>query len=182
MNEKRKEHRLRANLAIKLGWGLEKELLARTENISRLGTYVELPKEIPAGQTVGITLELPAYTQDPSLIGDVSCKGTVFRASPVREIEGQRWYGMGIFFTDFDDAADKQKVSAFVDHLIAREEQEVKEGLRRRKEKGAAYLDAKQKKGMDARQDEFQKEALGLLQQISSRLDAIERQLNSRKK
>ena len=39
MNEKRKEHRLRANLAIKLTWGKEKELLARTENISRLGTY-----------------------------------------------------------------------------------------------------------------------------------------------
>jgi hypothetical protein len=66
--------------------------------------------------------------------------------------------------------------------LIAREEQDVKEGLKRRKEKGAAHLDAKHKKGMAAGQDEFQKEALGLLQQISSRLDAIERQLDSKKK
>jgi hypothetical protein len=100
----------------------------------------------------------------------------------VRETDGKQWYGMGIFFTDFTDPEDKQKVSSFVDHLIAREEQEVKEGLKRRKEKGAAYLDAKQKKGLAARQDEFQKEALGLLQQISSRLDAIERQLKSGKK
>jgi hypothetical protein len=182
MNEKRKEHRLRANLAIKLTWGKEKELLARTENISRLGTYVVLSKEIPAGQAVGITLELPAYTQDPSFIGDVTCTGTVFRASPVRQIEGEQWYGMGIFFTDFEGPADKQKVSAFVDHLIAREEQDVKEGLKRRKEKGAAYLDARHKKDIDAGQDEFQKETLGLLQQISSRLDAIERQLKPPKK
>jgi len=182
MNEKRKEHRLRANLAIKLAVGKDRELLARTENISRLGTYVMLSKEIPAGQAVGITLELPAYTQDPSLIGDVSCTGTVFRASPVREIDGKQWYGMGIFFTDFADPEDKQKVSAFVDHLIEREEQDIKEGLKRRKEKEAAYLDARHKKDVAAGQDEFQKEALGLLQQISGRLDAIERQLNSRKK
>ena len=182
MSEKRKEHRLRANMPITIVWGKEKALRGRTENISRLGSFVELDKQIPAGQIVGIILELPAYTQDISLTGRVTCSGTVFRSIPLREIDGVPVYGLGIFFTDFANSSDKDKISAYVDHLLAAEEQGIKDGLKRRKEKASAHLGAAEKKNLIARQDEFQKEALGLLQQISSRLDAIERKLNSKKK
>lgn len=182
MSEKRKEHRLKANMPIQVSCGPGKELRGRTENISRLGTYVELSQEIPAGQTVDIILELPAYTQDNSLTGEVRCEGTVFRSNPVRTADGKQWYGLGIFFTDFAGLRDKEKVSAFVDHLIITEEQEIKEGLKRRKEKETAHLGAAEKKDLIARQDEFQKEALDLLKQISSRLEALARGLRARKK
>jgi hypothetical protein len=182
MNEKRKEHRLKANIPVKLSFGNNDELVARTENISRLGTYVELPREVPAGKNIVITLELPAYTQDASLIGDVSCSGTVFRSNRVRLIDGSERWGTGIFFTDFQSLSDRQKVSFYVDHLIAKEEEEIKEGLKRRKAKETAHLSARQIEGAGRKQEAFQKEALGLLHDISSRLDAIERKLKVLKK
>ena len=181
MHEQRKEHRLRANMPITITYG-GAALTSRTENISRLGTYVESPTEIPSGQTVDVILELPAYTQDTSLTGEVRSKGTVFRSSPVREFEGRQWYGLGIFFTEFASGRDRDKVSSYVDHLIATEEQEIKEGLKRRKEKKASLLGARQQDHLLARQEEFQKEALTLLKQISSRLDALAASLNSLKK
>jgi hypothetical protein len=182
MSEKRKEHRLKANMPIQVSCGQGKALRGRTENISRLGTYVELPQEIAAGQTVDLVLELPAYTRDVSLTGEVRCEGTVFRSSPVRVIDGRQWYGLGIFFTDFASLRDKENISAYVDHLIGAEEQEIKEGLKRRKEKESAHAGAAGKKEAASRQDEFQKEALGLLQQISSRLEALARELRASKK
>ena len=182
MSEKRKEHRLRANMPIQIVYGSGMELRGRTENISRLGTYVELPQDIPAGQSVSLVLELPAYTRDASLTGEVRCGGTVFRTNPLRSAEGQQWYGVGIFFTDFPDPRDKEKVSTFVDHLIVEEEQEIKEGLKRRKEKESAHFASAEKKDLAERRDEFQKEALDLLKQISTRLEALARELRARKK
>jgi hypothetical protein len=182
MNEKRKEHRLRATMPIKIIDDSGQAVLGRTENISRLGTYVESPKEIPSGQTVDIVLELPAYTQDTSLIGEVRCEGTVFRSSLIRESEGRKLFGLGIFFTDFAGSSDKDKVSSYVDHLIVTEEQEIKEGLKRRKERRAVQHDVRQTEGLIARQEEFQKEALELLKQIASRLEKLTATLNARKK
>ena len=169
-------------MPVTLVWGKEKGLIGRTDNISRLGAFVELNKQIPAGEAVGLTLELPAYTQDISVTGGVSCSGTVFRSSPLRERDGVQLYGLGIFFTDFASSRDKEKVSAFVDHLILTEEQDIKEGLKRRKEKELAHQEAADKKSSIARQDEFQKEALGLLRQISTRLEALAHEFRSRKK
>jgi len=180
MSEKRKEHRLRANIPITIAWGKEKGLSGRTSNISRLGSYVELDKQIPNGQVVGITLKLPAYTQDISLTGTVSCSGTVFRSSPLREIDGVQFYGLGIFFTDFPSLRDKEKISAYIDYLIATEEQGIKEGLKRRKEKETVQFSVRRKENTTARQAEFQKEALALLQQISSRLEALASELRAR--
>ena len=182
MSEKRKEHRLKANIPIRISGGSGRELRGRTGNISRLGTYVESPEDLPAGQTVDMVLEIPAYTRDTSLTGEVRCEGTVFRSSPVRSAAGGQSYGLGIFFTDFAGLRDKEKVSLFVDHLIVMEEKEIKEGLKHRKEKELAHREAADKKSLLARQDEFQKEALGLLQQISSRLEALVHELRAGKK
>jgi hypothetical protein len=177
MSEKRKEHRLRANMPIKLAWEKEKGLLGTTGNISRLGTYVELDRQIPSGQAVELILELPAYTHDISLIGDVSCSGTVFRSSPLRQSENEQRFGLGIFFTDFASPRDKDKISAYVDHLIRMEEQDIKEGLRRRKDREESHEGGRRKEGSARRQEDFQNEALALLKQISSRLDALARSL-----
>jgi len=182
MSEKRKEHRLRANIPVILSWGKEKGLQGRTENISRLGAFVELNKQVPAGATVGITLAIPAYTQDISLAGNASCSGTVFRSSPLGEIDGAPLYGVGVFFTDFAGPRDKDKISAFVDHLIREEERGIREGLRRRKEKETVHLAARRKESAAARQEDFQKEALTLLKEIARRLDDLGRTFNARKK
>ena len=182
MSEKRKEHRLRANIPVRISCGREKDLSGRTDNISRLGAFVELGQEIPTGQSIRITLEMPAYTQDDSLLGDASCMGTVFRSSLLRETGSERVYGTGIFFTDFATPGDKDKISAYVDYLIELEQQGIKEGLKRRKEKDVAHRKTRQDQSSAARQAEFQKETLALLHQISSRLDDLARLLDERKR
>jgi hypothetical protein len=182
MNEKRKEHRLKVNMPIRIVSESGAELRGRTENISRLGTLMESPAELAAGQTVKIVLELPPYTPDTSLTGEVMCEGTVFRSSTLRVAGGGQLYGLGIFFTDFASLRDKEKVSAFVDHLIAIEEQEIREGHRRRKEKELAHTGAAEKKDLATRQDKFQKEALDLLRRISGRLETLARDLRAGKK
>ncbi len=103
MNEKRREHRLKANLPIRIISSNNTEILCSTENISRLGTYLEIDREVPAGENVDITLELPAYTQDLALAGELRCKGSVFRCNLIREFESTKFYGIGIFFTDFSE-------------------------------------------------------------------------------
>lgn len=180
MSEKRKEHRLRAYVPIKLTADSAGEFFGRTENISRLGTYVESPKEIPAGAPVKMVLELPAYSQKTELIGDASCSGTVFRCGPIRQNESGDLYGLGIFFTDFDLPSDKNKISSFVDYLIEKEEKEIKEGIKRRKEKETAHIEARHKDASAARQEAFEKEAMSLLKDISARLENITRLLSVR--
>jgi len=182
MTEKRKEHRLRASVPIKLILGLDEEIVGRTDNISRLGTYVEIAKEVLSGTVVRMVLELPAYSHDSDLIGEVSCTGTVFRCSAPREIEGRQVYGLGIFFTDFRQPSDRNKLSSFVEYLIDKEEQEIKDGLKRRKEKEAAHLEARHKDDAVSKHEAFEKEAMILLKDIASRLETITRMLNARNK
>lgn len=183
MSEKRKEHRLRANVPVVLSWGKEKGIEGRTENISRLGAFVELNRQVPAGAPVDITLAIPAYTQDISLTGNASCSGTVFRSIRLEAAAGgTALFGAGIFFTDFATPRDKDKISSYVDHLIRAEEQGIKEGLKRRKEKETLSRAARTKQSASARQEAFQKQALSLLEQISNRLEDLARLLNARKK
>jgi hypothetical protein len=172
MNEKRREHRLKANLPIKIISSSNAEVLGSIENISRLGTYLEVDRQIPAGENVDVTLELPAYSQDLSLAGEVRCKGSVFRCSLIRESESRKFYGIGIFFTSFNENQDKERLSKYIDFLTLREEHEIKEFLKRRREKEVVVKTTKQS-------EEFQKESLDLLKQIQAKLEEILRILQS---
>jgi len=170
MSEKRKEHRFRADLPVRVFYRTA-ELLSSTENISRLGTYAQFNREIPVGEELDVTLVVPAYTRDPALTGEVRCRGSVFRSTVLRQTPTDTSWGTGIFFTAFDGARDKEKLSAYIDHLTRQEEQEIKEGLRRRREKDQV----RHLQQLDGKQDEFQKETITLLRQISARLAKLER-------
>jgi len=182
MNEKRREHRLKASLPIKISSGNETEILGSTENISRLGTYLEIDRELPAGENVDITLELPVYSQDLSLAGELRCKGAVFRCNLVREFESTKFYGIGIFFTGFSEEKDRERLSQYIDFLSLKEGQEIKDGLKRRREKDEAEKTIKQSEEALIKQEEFQKESLNLLKQIQSKLEKIYRILQTENK
>mgnify|MGYP001766009565 CR=1 FL=1 len=169
MNEKRKEHRFHANLPIRIMHGTT-ELLSSTENISRLGTYAEFAREIPVGEDLDVTLVVPPYTKDPAVTGEIRCKGSVFRSTLLRESPSSRSWGSVIVFTAFAETPDKDKLSAFIDFLTLQEEQEIKEGLRRRREKDQLRHQHQE----NARQEDFQREALKLLRQISEKLERLE--------
>lgn len=177
--EKRKERRVKVNLPIKIVYRNNPEVVARTENISGLGAYVEIDREISPGTQLDITLEVPVYTENLSLAGEVKCKGNIFRCNLVREFGSKRYYGIGIFFTDFLDETNKNKLFRYIDFLILKDGQDVKKGLKRWRDKRDMTKKAKQIQKLHANQEEFQAESLNLLRQILTRLDEISRQLKS---
>jgi hypothetical protein len=131
VGEKRRERRLKVSLPIKISYRGGPEVYSQTENISRLGTYAEIEQQIPLGAHLDITIEIPAYTNDSSLAGNIKCRGDVFRCNLIREIESKRIYGLGIFFTDFPDEQDRNKLSKYVDFLILKEQEDIKQGIQR---------------------------------------------------
>lgn len=166
--EKRKERRVRADLPIKITAKNHLEVLGRTENISRLGGYVEAEDKIPLGQEVNIVLEIPGYGQDASLSGTVQCKGNIFRSSFLREVASQKYYGMGIFFTDFTTPADRDKLSRYIDFLVLKEEKELKAGLK--------HWQTRRSQGKKESRDT---ETVILLKQILGRLEELSQLLKS---
>ncbi|MDD5348461.1 MAG: PilZ domain-containing protein [Candidatus Omnitrophica bacterium] len=181
MNEKRKEHRFRALLPMRIVHG-NKEIVATTENISRLGTYVEVNRELHPGATVDLVIMLPASAKDPSLTGEIRCKGNVFRCAQIRESVTGKYYGVGIFFTVFAEDRDRDKLSRYIDYLTEREEEDIREGVRRRREKEAAEKASRSGGPSDKKQEEFQKESLRLLHHIASQLQEIQLQLAAERK
>lgn len=178
MSEKRKEHRFKAELPIKIIYA-GAEIAAKTDNLSRLGTYVEISREIPAGESVDITLVLPAYTGDISMSGEVRCEGSVFRSVLLSQASGNKYYGAGIFFTVFSEHQHRDKLSNYIDYLVLKEEQEIKDGLKRRKEKEETSKLIKHPEEFYLRVEEFQKESLNLLHKISFQLEEINRVLQA---
>lgn len=166
--EKRKERRVRANLPIKITYQKNLEILGRTENISLLGTYLELDREMPAGIDADIALEIPAYAEDLSLAGEVKCKGNIFRCNLIREFESKKYYGIGIFFTDFLVKADRDNLSNYINFLIFQEKQAIQKDTKR-------WQDKRQAKRQDPHI-----QALDLLREILNRLEEISRLLKPR--
>jgi hypothetical protein len=127
--EKRKERRIKITLPIRIIYqGAESSGL--TGNISRLGAYAEVDRELPIGADVEAVLEIPVYTKDSSLTGKTKCKGNIFRSNFIREARGKKYWGSGIFFTGFAEVKDKERLSRYIDYLIAQEERDIKKGAR----------------------------------------------------
>jgi len=181
-SERRKERRLRANLPIKITGKNNLEIFTRTENISFLGAYVEVDREISAGTEVDVVLEIPHYSEDLSLAGEVRCKGNVFRCSLVSQSEAIKYYGAGVFFINFYLSEDRDRLHRYIDFLIQNEEQEINSGLRRLRNKREAHKSAKSSGQKLINQEEFQEKSLELLKQIAEQLEEIERFLKSQKK
>lgn len=181
-SERRKERRLKANLPIKITGKNNLEVFASTENISFLGAYLEVDKEIPAGTEVEVVLEIPHYSEDLSLAGEVRCKGDVFRSSLVNQSGSIKYYGIGIFFTNFHFSEDRDRLHRYIDFLLQSEEQDINERLRRLRYKREAQKLAKSSGQKNINQEEFQEKSLELLQQIAAQLNGIEQLLKSQKK
>lgn len=175
--EKRKEHRIRVALPIRIGFG-EDRYTGQTDNISRLGAYAELERELAVGSEIEITLEIPRYTKDPSLIQAVRCKGNVFRSALIRQEGASRHYGAGIFFTGFESEADRERLSRYIDFLISQEEESVNEGLKAWREKRQTHR-KKEPQEIEERAD-GKDETLALLREILERLEEIGRLLKDR--
>ena len=135
VTEKRRERRLKIKLPLSVSYPDNPPIYAQTENISRLGTYAGVGQEIPLGAHLDMVIEIPAYTNDSSLTGNVRCRGDVFRCSLISEIESRKTYGLGIFFTEFFSEEDRSKLSKYIDFLILKEQEEIKEGIKRWREK-----------------------------------------------
>ncbi len=164
MNEKRKEHRLKAVLAVKLTDEKGREVAAQTTNISRLGAYIEAACQVKVGTAVHVAVAIPGYG-DVSGSDEVRAEATVFRCTPLRSQPPV--FGLGLFFTAFTSPQDRQRLSAYLDYLFSQEEIGVKEELKRRKSKEP---------------QDFSKQCLDLLQDISRRLDDLSVQIKNIKK
>ncbi len=129
--ERRRERRIKVRLPITISHPNSRKINAHTENISLLGTYVEIEQEIPLGAKLDITIEIPVYTGDSSLAGNVRCAGDVFRCTLAREVESRKLYGHGIFFTGFSTEGDRNKLSKYIDFLIKKEQEDIKQAMKR---------------------------------------------------
>jgi hypothetical protein len=128
--ERRKERRIKVRLPITINHPNSRPINAHTENISLLGTYIEIEQEVPLGAKLDITVEIPAYTSNPSLTGNVRCGGDVFRCDLSREVESRKLYGHGIFFTDFSTEEDRKRLSKYIDFLIKKEQEDIKQAMK----------------------------------------------------
>ena len=113
-----------------MNYPASQQIYTQTENINILGTYVETEQKIPLGTKVDITIEIPVYTNDSSLTGNVRCRGDIFRCNLAKETGKERFYGLGIFFTDFSDEEDRNKLTKYIDFLILKEKEEIKKALK----------------------------------------------------
>lgn len=180
--EKRKERRIKANLPIRMVCQKNLQVLGKTENISRLGAYVEIDKKIPVGSEADITLEIPVYIKNLSLSGEVKCQGNIFRCDLIREIESKKYYGIGIFFTNFLKEVDREKLSNYIDFLILKEDKTVREGIKHWRDKREINRKTRQTQKILLSPEDYQKETLALLKQILTRLEEISHQLESQNK
>ena len=135
VTERRRERRLRVRIPIRISYPDNPPIYGQTENISRLGTYVEIEQEVFLGAKADVILDLPAYTNDSSLTGDVRCSADVFRCSLIKEVDLKKLYGLGIFFTDFFEQEDRNKLSKYIDFLILKEQENIKQAMQRWREK-----------------------------------------------
>ncbi len=169
--EKRKERRIKIALPIKIIYQGD-ESSGFTGNISRLGAYAEIDRELPIGADADAILEVPPYTKDASLVGKIKCRCNIFRVNFIREVRGKKYHGLGIFFTGFTGQGDKERLSRYLDHLIAQEEKQIKKGAKLWREKREMKkIDKISAEGRDIGVDNS--DIVSLLKQILSRLEEI---------
>jgi len=135
--EKRKERRIGVRLPVRISYR-GSQIAGETENISRLGAYIETSRNIPLGAELTITLSLSADAAGPKPSAEINCLASVFRSGLIRQEGENKYYGLGVFFTSFPQQSDRDELSSYMDLLTLREEQHLREGLKQLKERRAS--------------------------------------------
>jgi len=169
--EQRKEHRIKVAVTVKILYQ-GAEFSGLTGNISRLGAYIETEKNLPLGSEVDLILKVPAYADNASGGSEVRCKGGIFRSNLVREENGIKYYGLGVFFGSFKQEADRQRLSNYVAYLISREAKEIKQGAQEWRQK--RKMRKIEKSSLENREPELtETNVAALLKKILERLEEI---------
>ena len=141
-DETRRGRRIGVALPAQLVCG-EVQLSTHTENVSLLGAYVQVDKEIPVGTAAQVTLELPSGRDAKG--GSVQCSGVVVRCENLRP----GLFGLGIFFKEFFGDGEA-RLDTLIDEYLRKETEEAKryfeERERLRKERLKKKLAEKRKK------------------------------------
>ncbi len=127
-SERRRQKRIRARLPVRFDYN-NNEASALTKNISLLGTCVDLDREVLPGTRIALSLDIPQYTNDSSLTGEVRGEGAVVRCFPVKNEDKQAsepLYELAIFFSDFTPPGE-EKLDKYLDYAVEKEEQEIRQ-------------------------------------------------------
>jgi len=174
--EKRKERRIKVEIPAAVTYQGAR-LAGHTDNISRLGAYIELESEIPVGAAIGIMLEIPRYTSAGPWHGQVHCSGSVFRVHHIEEAGSAGHYGTGIFFTAFQGEADKERLSRYINFLVERETEQVTRGAKEWRQKRQTLQKKKQAPQDTPCEPQTRNKTLALLEEIKDKLEQLYRLL-----
>jgi len=90
------------------------EISTETKNLSCIGAYCTVDKDIPLLTKLSITLILPKKSEDKCI--KVKCKGVVVR----KEIINSNKFNIAIFFNDIKET-EKNKILRYIDTLSLKE-------------------------------------------------------------
>lgn len=117
------------------------DLSCRTENVSLLGTYVQVEKEMPISTPAKVTLDLSSMGGN----GAIQCEGVIVRCESLQP----GLYGLGVFFNQFLENGE-ERLENLIDDLLRKQNEEAEryfaERDRLRKEKMQKRLAEKRKK------------------------------------
>ena len=141
-DESRRGRRVAITLPVLVVCGNE-QFSTQTENVSLLGTYVRVAKEVPVGTPATTTLDLPA--EGVGRGERVQCQGVIVRCENL----SPGLFGLGVFFNQFLGEGEA-KLGTLIDALLEKQTEEAeryfKERERLRKERMKKKLEEKRKK------------------------------------
>lgn len=124
-SERRRQRRVKIKLPVRLNYN-NNEALAITNNISLLGTSLNINKQILPGTRVTLSLGIPKYNDDNNLVGEVKGEGAVVRCDTLEQ-EGQPIsYELGVFFSSFLPSCE-EKLLNYMDYAAKEEEKAVRQ-------------------------------------------------------
>jgi hypothetical protein len=122
--ERRRQKRVKVQLPVRLDFN-NAEGLAATKNISLLGACLNINREILPGTRVALSLEIPKYVEDQSLIGEIKGEGAVVRCEPEEKEGRPDNYELGVFFSSFMPPGE-DKLLHYLDHVAEEEEKQIR--------------------------------------------------------
>ncbi|MCQ9208700.1 MAG: PilZ domain-containing protein [Omnitrophica bacterium] len=130
--ERRRRRRIDVAIPIEIAYNKEK-VAAQTKNVSILGTYIEIDKEIPTGTSLEIKIKIPATTNADIKNRQINCQGFAFRSHHLGLTKSQ--YGTGIFFRAFLKNGEGD-LSRYIDYVLKQEKKMGKIYTHKRRRKG----------------------------------------------